>query len=137
LTAAKLAHQNMKKILFIALLFMAHRASAQNPGTISGQFADKYVGQIMSVFGYVYKTTYNKSSHTMYIEFGSKSLEKGVILNLSNDDKLQANNTSFQDLKGRFITVTGKIYKNGKTDICIDGDDPKTSIIVQQSFVIK
>ena len=126
----------MKKILLIALLFIAFKASAQNPGTISAQFADKYVGQVMSAFGYVYKTTYDTHTRTMLIEFGSKSLEKGLTLKLTNDEKLQANNINFQDLKGRFITVTGKITKNSKGDIIIDGDDPKTSISIQPSFAI-
>lgn len=126
----------MKKIIFIVLLFIMSGAAAQNSGIISGQFADKYVGQAMSVFGYVYKISYDRHTRTMFVEFGSKSLEKGVILKLTSDDKLQANNTSFVDLKGRFITVTGKILKNSKGEACIDGDDPKTSISVQQSFVI-
>jgi len=126
----------MKRIIFIALLFIGFRASAQNPGTISGQFADKYVGQVMSVFGYVYKISYDKRTHTMFIDFGSKSLQKGVTLKLTSDDKLQANNINFQDLKGHFITVTGKIMKNSKGEINIDGDDNKTSVIVQQSFAI-
>ncbi|MGZ3749850.1 MAG: hypothetical protein ACXVIY_00795 [Mucilaginibacter sp.] len=126
----------MKKIIFIALLFIAFKASAQNPGTISGQFADKYVGQTMSVFGYVYKISYDKPTRTMFAEFGSKSLAKGVILRLTSDEKLQANNINFQDLRGHFITVTGKIIKNAKGEICIDGDDRKTSVIVQQSYAI-
>jgi hypothetical protein len=127
----------MKKNLLVVLLFIGFRAAAQNPGTISGQFADKYVGQVMSVFGYVYKTVYDRRTRTMFVEFGSKSLGKGVILKLSSDDKLQANNINFQDLKGHFITVTGKILKTIHGEISIDGDSNKTSIIVQQSCAIK
>jgi hypothetical protein len=126
----------MKKFLLIALLFIAFKAFAQNPVTISAQFAEKYVGQVMSVFGNVYKTTYDKRTHTMLVEFGSKSLEKGLTLTLTSDEKLQANNINFEELKGRFITVKGKIIKNSKGEISIDGDDPKTSISIQQSFAI-
>jgi hypothetical protein len=124
----------MKRILAIALLFIAFKASAQYPASIPGQFADKYVGNRISAFGDIYKTEYDARTHTMFIDFGSKYLEKGVILKLTNDSKLEANNIDFKDLKGRFITVTGKLTRDKEGRICMDGDDPKTSITIQQSL---
>ncbi|MBS1532929.1 MAG: hypothetical protein JSU01_21700 [Bacteroidetes bacterium] len=124
----------MKRIFAITLLLVAFRASAQQPVSISAQFADKFAGNVMSVYGYAYKLSYDNRTHTMLIEFGSKNLEKGITLKLTNDSKLQANNVSFQDLKGHFMTVTGKLYKNKNGKVCIDGDDPKTSINIQQSL---
>lgn|GEM_PF-3405509 len=124
----------MKKIFVIALLFIAFKASAQRPASVSGEFAEKFVGKTMSAYGYVYKLDYDTRTHTMLIEFGSKNMEKGVVLKLTNDSKLQANNVEFQDLKGRFITVTGNIYKNRNGRVCMDGDDEKTSINIQQSL---
>lgn len=124
----------MKRIFIIALLFIAFRAAAQNPASVSGEFAEKFTGKFMSTYGYVYKLNYDTRSHTMLIEFGSKNLEKGVVLKLTSDSKLQANNVNFQDLKGHFITVTGMLYKNKNGRTCIDGDDSKTSINIQQSL---
>jgi hypothetical protein len=132
----QIIYPDMKKIFLATLLFIAFKSPAQNPGIISGQFAEKYVGQVMSVFGNVYKTSYDARTHTMFVDFGSKSLAKGVVLTLVSDEKLQANNTRFRDLKGRFITVTGKILRNAKGEISINGDDLKTSISIQQSFAI-
>src|SRR3569833_44487 len=124
----------MKKIFMMALLFVAFKASAQRPASVSGEFAEKFVGKTMSAYGYVYKTSYDNRTHTMLIDFGSKNMEKGITLRLTNDSKLQANNVDFQDLKGRFITVTGRIDKDKKGQVCMDGDDPKTSINIQQSL---
>jgi len=124
----------MKKILAIALLLTAFRASAQQPVSIAGEFADKFIGNVMSAYGYVYKLSYDNRTHAMLIDFGSRNLKKGITLKLTNDSKLQANNVNFQDLKGHFITVTGKLYKNKNGYVCIDGDNPKTSIDIQQSL---
>jgi hypothetical protein len=124
----------MKSIFVIALLLIVMKASAQQPVSISGEFADKFVGNVMSAYGYVYKLSYDKYTHAMLIDFGSKNLKKGVTLKLTGDSKLQANNVNFRDLKGHFITVTGMLYKNKNGYTCTNGDDPKTRINIQQTL---
>ena len=69
----------------------------------------------------------------MYITYGSKYDQKGIILKLNDEMKLEPE-SNFQDLKGRFITVTGLIKKDSKGKAMIDGDDPSTSILVKQSL---
>lgn len=118
----------MKKIFIIALLFVAFRASSQN--IIPGQEASKYVGQKVSAYGYVYKIEREPKSKTWVITFGSKYLSKGVVLKLSDESKLQPSST-FQDVNGHFISVTGKVIKE-KGKVFINGDDPSTLVSVKQ-----
>ncbi len=119
----------MKRLIIVALLFVAFRASAQSP--VPAQDADKFVGQVMATYGYVIKSA--KEGRTMYITYGSKYDQKGIVLKLSDEMKLEPE-SNFQDLKGRFITVTGMIKKDSKGKVLIDGDDPSTSIFVKQSL---
>jgi len=118
----------MKKIFILILLFAAFKASAQN--VIAGQDAPKYVGQKVSAYGYVYKVDREAATKTWIITFGSKYLGKGVVLRLKDESKLQPAST-FQDVNGRFISVTGKVSKE-KGKIFIDGDDPNTMVAVKQ-----
>ena len=114
----------MKKFLLLTFLFTAFKASAQT--SVPGQYADKYVGRVISAYGYVYKIDRDPKTKTFAIYFGSKYLEKGVILKMTNDSKLDVG-TGFKDMPGHFITVTGKVIKE-KGKIYIDGDDPATNI---------
>lgn len=119
----------MKKLIIAAFLFVAFKASAQSP--VPAQDADKFVGQVMATYGYVLKAT--KEGRTMYITYGSKYDQKGIVVKLSDEMKLEPE-SNYQDLKGRFITVTGLIKKDNKGKAMIDGDDPSTSILVKQSL---
>jgi hypothetical protein len=119
----------MKRLIIAALLFVTFKASAQSP--VPAQDADKFVGQVMATYGYVLKAI--KEGRTMYITYGSKYDQKGIILKLSDEMKLEPE-SNFQDLKGRFITVTGMIKRDSKDKVFIDGDNPSTSILVKQSL---
>lgn len=119
----------MKRLIIAALLLVTFKASAQSP--VPAQDADKFVGQVMSTYGYVLKAS--KEGRAMYITYGSKYDQKGIVLKLSDEMKLEPE-SNFQDLKGRFITVTGMIKKDNKGKVLIDGDDPSTSIFVKQSL---
>jgi len=123
----------MKRYLFIALLFLAFKASAQN--TIPGQEASKYIGQKVSAFGYIYKIERDPASHMLSITFGSKYLMKGVILKLRDQSKLDLDNSPGK-LNGCFITVTGKVTRDNKGKPVINGDDPATSISVRPSLAV-
>lgn len=123
----------MKKMIIavLAFIFIAFKASAQSP--VPAQEADKFIGQVMSTYGYVLKT--EKIGRTRYIVFGSKYDNKGIMLKLTDEMKLEPD-ANFDDLKGRFITVTGAIIKDKKGRTLIDGDDPSTSIMIKQSLAI-
>lgn len=122
----------MKKYLVIAaFLFIAFKASAQSP--VPAQEADKFVGQVMATYGYVIKT--EKEGRVMYITYGSKYDNRGIMLRLTDEMKLEPE-SNYQELKGRFITVTGKIERDKKGRVLIDGDNPSTSIMVKQTLAI-
>ena len=121
----------MKRLILAALIFIAFKAAAQSP--VPAQEADKFVGQTMSAYGYVLKMV--KDGRSTYILFGSKYDLKGITLKLTDEMKLEPE-ANFEDLKGRFITVTGAIIKDKKGRTIVDGDNPNTSIMVKQELVI-
>lgn len=120
----------MKKFYVVAaFLFITFKASAQSP--VPAQEAEKFIGQEMATYGYVIRT--EKEGRTMYITYGSKYDNRGMVLKLTDEMKLEPE-SNYSELKGRFITVTGKITKDKKGRTLIDGDDPETSIMVKQSL---
>jgi hypothetical protein len=123
----------MKGILIIAFLFIAFGVAAQT--AVPGEYANKFVDKVVSAYGYVYKVSRVPGSKATLVSFGSKFLSKGVILKLTTDYKLEPWN-SFQNLNGKFITVTGKIIRDDKGKIIINGDDPATTINVRETLAV-
>ena len=121
----------MKRLVFLALVVLSLKASAQI--NIPGEIAYKYMGQRVAVYGSVFRVKPIKGTDGMLVIFGSRYTFKGLTLKLSKPYKLQATTYNAANLKGKFITVTGKII-NVKGKPMIDGDDPSTIIDIQESI---
>jgi hypothetical protein len=121
----------MKRLILFALVLWSLKASAQI--NIPGEIAYKYMGQRVTVYGSVFRVKPIKGTNGMLVTFGSRYTLKGLTLKLSKPYKLQATTYNATNLKEKFITVTGKII-NAKGKPMIDGDDPSTTIDIQESI---